>query len=161
MKKLSVSILIVMTGMFSHVTFAGDNTSPVGYWKTIDDVTGQVKSVIQITENAKTHTLDGKIVKTYPTPGEQPLERCSACKDERHNQRILGMTILNGLKENKDNPSSWSAGLILDPRNGKIYHCTAQLKDNNNKLSVRGYIGIPLFGRSQEWIRVNAAGDPV
>jgi len=125
--------------------------SPIGTWKTIDDVTGVQKSIIRITENSD-HTLSGQIIKTFPTPGE-PLHRiCDACKDEKHNQLILGMVILTGLKQ--ENGEQWDGGKILDPLNGKYYSCSMRVMDGGEKLKVRGYIGFSLLGRSQVWLRV-------
>ena len=45
------------------------------------------------------------------------------------------------------------SGEILDPDSGAIYRAKAKLLDGGNKLEVRGYIGVSLFGRSQTWIR--------
>lgn len=121
-----------------------------GYWKTIDDVTGKPKAIIQISESA-THALQGKVIKVFPQPDHEAHELCTACEGERHNQRIVGMTILSGLQADPGRPGTWQNGEILDPHNGKVYKSMAQLTDNNQKLSVRGYIGLPLFGRSQVW----------
>ena len=41
---------------------------------------------------------------------------------------------------------------LLDPDSGDIYKCKMWVKDD--VLTARGYIGISLFGRSQEWWRV-------
>jgi uncharacterized protein (DUF2147 family) len=46
-----------------------------------------------------------------------------------------------------------STGKILDPDEGQVYQCRTALLDNGRKLEVRGYIGIPLFGWSQTWVR--------
>jgi uncharacterized protein (DUF2147 family) len=40
-----------------------------------------------------------------------------------------------------------------DPDNGKVYRTGLLLTDNGKKLSVRGYIGLPVLGRSQIWLR--------
>ena len=61
------------------------------------------------------------------------------------------MTIAKGLKETK--PNLYEGGKILDPENGKEYKCKMMLDENGNKLEVRGFIGISLLGRSQNWVR--------
>jgi len=48
----------------------------------------------------------------------------------------------------------WDGGEILDPNNGKTYKVRLTPADGGKKLDVRGYIGAPLFGRTQTWIRV-------
>ena len=155
MKKISAFILFCSTFLFAHYLFAANPTSPIGYWQTIDDVTNQPKSIIQITETPA-HIVEGTVIKIFPRPGYDQNELCTACNGSQHNQRIVGMKILTGLQVDKDNPDRWNGGEILDPHNGKTYHSTMQLTDNNQKLNVRGYIGVPLFGRSQSWQRVES-----
>jgi uncharacterized protein (DUF2147 family) len=60
------------------------------------------------------------------------------------------MTILSGLKKDGE---EYAGGEILDPNNGKVYKSKMHLTDNGKKLSVRGYIGVPMLGRSQVWVR--------
>jgi uncharacterized protein (DUF2147 family) len=75
---------------------------------------------------------------------------CDKCTDERKGQKIIGMTIVKGLKEKN---GSYQGGEILDPDNGKTYKCKMKLDETGNKLEVRGFIGVSLFGRSQTWTR--------
>lgn len=126
-----------------------DNT----LWKTIDDVTGQPKAIIQISETP-THQMQGTIIKIFPRPGFDQNELCTACKGDLRNKPIVGITVLSNMTQDKGEANRWSGGEILDPKNGKSYRCTIQLMDNSQELSVRGYIGMPLFGRSQTWHRV-------
>jgi uncharacterized protein (DUF2147 family) len=127
--------------------------SPIGTWKTIDDVTGEPKAIVKIWQAAN-QTLVGRIEKVFPKAGNlEALEICKACIGERHNKPIVGMVILWGLKQQKQ--KEWSGGEILDPKNGKTYHSIIRLTANDQKLNVRGYIGMPLFGRSQTWLRIS------
>jgi uncharacterized protein (DUF2147 family) len=64
------------------------------------------------------------------------------------------MTIMTGLRQSQQNLNTWRGGEILDPSTGKSYHFYITVIDNGNKLTARGYIGMPLFGRTQTWIRV-------
>lgn len=121
--------------------------TPVGKWKTIDDKTHEVKSIVEITENGG--LLEGKVLQVLKSDhGPHPV--CSECDGERKNKPIEGMTIMWGLK--KDD-GEWSGGQILDPAKGKIYKVTLKLVDGGKKLDVHGYIGFSLLGRSQEWVR--------
>jgi len=146
-----VLLLLVMLFATSTVLAAGSVT---GLWKTIDDVTGKPKSIIRITESGG--VLSGTVIKIFPRPGHDQNAVCEQCKGSLHNKRIVGMTVMNGLSEEKNNPGNWSGGRILDPENGKTYRCALHLKDGGQVLSVRGYIGVQLFGRSQEWLRVSS-----
>jgi uncharacterized protein (DUF2147 family) len=47
----------------------------------------------------------------------------------------------------------WTNGTIYDPEEDKTYKCTMKLKDN--KLEIRGYVGISLFGRTVIWEKIN------
>jgi uncharacterized protein (DUF2147 family) len=60
------------------------------------------------------------------------------------------MEILTGLKKSGE---SYGDGRILDPDDGEIYRTEMKLKDQGSKLEVRAYIGIPLLGRTQTWVR--------
>lgn len=149
-KNLLTFFLLFFSMSFMMQTFAANVNSPVGVWKTIDDVTGQPKSIIQIYANSD-QTLSGKVMKIFPSPGKDENEVCEACKGAWHNQKIVGMVILEGMKANGN---KWDGGQILDPKNGKTYRCTFKLSNNGGELNVRGYIGISAFGRSQVWLRV-------
>ena len=123
------------------------NDTPVGKWKTIDDKTHEVKSIVEITENGG--LLEGKVLQVLKSEhGPHPV--CANCDGERKNKPIEGMTIMWGLKKDGD---EWSGGQILDPAKGKIYKVTLKLADGGKKLDVHGYIGFSLIGRSQEWVR--------
>ena len=127
-------------------TLAGDD-SPVGTWKTFDDKTERPKSIVRITE--QDGELSGKVLQVLESP-EGPHPLCRRCGGERKDQPVEGMTILWGAKRKG---ASWSDGEILDPENGKIYRVTLTPLHGGEKLDVRGYIGVPLIGRSQVWRR--------
>lgn len=152
MNYLKLIIAVLMSALVSSVFAAAVPTnSPIGYWKTIDDVSGKPKSIIQIWQDDNKNLL-GKVVKIFPKEGEDQTKLCSACSGEKHNQPIVGMVILTGLQAQKN---KWDSGKILDPENGKSYSCSVKVNDNGKKLNVHGYIGIPLLGRSQTWERVD------
>lgn len=117
-----------------------------GKWKTIDDETNEVKSVVEITEH--NGLIYGKIIKLFRSPGEDPDPICSECPkdDMRYNKKVLGMEIIKDMSTDED---GYSGGTILDPKVGKIYRCRLWLEAN--KLKVRGYWG-PFF-RTQTWER--------
>jgi uncharacterized protein (DUF2147 family) len=148
-------LLLILILFGANVALAADLNSPVGYWKTIDEVSGKVRSIIKISE-ADNQTLSGKLVKTFPQAGESIKDTCKKCSDSdpRKNQLILGMTILTGLKKEGD---EWKGGEILDPTNGKTYRCAIHTVDGGKKLNVRGYIGFELLGRTQIWERSDSA----
>lgn len=143
-----VCLAIAMLLAFSFPAGAADLQSPVGRWKTIDDETNTARSIVEITRVGD--ELQGRILKIFYRPDEKPDPVCEACEGERKNQPIIGMTFLWGLKPDA---GDWAGGAILDPKNGKIYNAKASLDDGGQKLRVRGFIGTPLLGRTQVWLR--------
>ena len=137
-------------GTFLFVSYGNAQpTDPViGVWKTIDEKTNQPSSLIRLDE--KNGELIGTVTELIPTPGETLVTHCNLCKDERKGKPIIGMMIMKGLK--KSSPGVWSGGEILDPEEGEIYKVKITLV-NDKTLDVRGYIGIPLLGRTQTWVR--------
>lgn len=125
-----------------------DEASPVGLWKNVDDVSGKPRALIRLTESSG--VLQGKIEKVFPGPNEDPNPTCEKCEGANKNAPVVGLVILDGLKKDGD---EHAGGQILDPDNGKVYRSSVRLTDNGKKLSVRGYIGVPMLGRSQTWIR--------
>jgi uncharacterized protein (DUF2147 family) len=150
---LSLLLGMVCTFVFAIAHSSGQHIdTPVGYWKTIDDVTGKPKSIIQIWKT-EDKVLMGKVIKVYSKDNNSiQAKLCKACKGDLHNQPLVGMVILSGLKSQQHH---WGSGKILDPENGKSYNCALHTTDNGKKLNVRGFIGMPLLGRSQTWERVD------
>ena len=145
-KQLIVTTTIVIaTMLFASTTMAN---SPVGLWETVDDETGKPKSLVEISQDSN-GVLSGKIVKGLG-PDANPERRCTACKGDKKDQLIRGMTFISGMKKDDE---KWTGGTILDPESGKTYKCNMQLADNGQKLVVRGYVGFALVGRSQTWNR--------
>jgi uncharacterized protein (DUF2147 family) len=125
-----------------------DDSSPIGLWKNIDDVSGKPKALIRISES--NGVLQGQIEKLFRAADQEQNPKCDKCTDARKDQPIIGMVFMNGLK--KDG-SEYTGGEILDPDNGKVYRSKMELTDGGKKLKVRGYIGVPMLGRSQVWVR--------
>ena len=125
-----------------------DPATPLGRWKTVDDLTGKINSVVTIWE--EDGKLYGRIERLINPDPEDPDPRCLRCSGDRKGQRLLGLRILWGLTKDGD---QWTGGEILDPDNGKIYRCSLTVKDGGRKLRVRGFIGLSWLGRTQYWLR--------
>ena len=124
--------------------------TPVGVWKTIDDDTRKEKSLIRVTESGG--VLAGKLEKLLD-PATPPDAVCKECADERKVKPLVGMTLIRNVKQNEGEKGLWDGGDILDPNNGKVYRVRLKPIDGGARLEVRGYIGTPLLGRTQTWIR--------
>lgn len=149
MKKTVPFVLSALIAFAGIPLLAQAEESPVGLWKSIDDKSGKPKALIRITETGG--ELQGKIEKLFleaDAPEKDP--KCGKCEGTNKDQPIVGMTILTGLKKDGD---EYTGGKILDPGNGKLYSSKLSVIENNKKLNVRGYIGAPIFGRTQTWLR--------
>lgn len=122
--------------------------SPSGLWKTIDDETGKPKALVRIREvNGE---MRGTIEKLFRPAGDEQSPVCEKCEGELKGKPIIGMTILSGMKPDGDD---FSGGQIIDPSNGKTYKSKMAMSSDGKTLAVRGYIGLPMLGRTQTWQR--------
>jgi uncharacterized protein (DUF2147 family) len=130
--------------LFLLFPFVNHGQSIIGKWKTIDDSSGEEKSIVEIFE--KGDKVFGRIVKIFPPAGEDPDPVCDRCPpdDARYNTKIIGMEIIRDMVKKED---EYTDGDILDPEAGKIYRCRLWL--DGNELKVRGYWGP--FYRTQTW----------
>ena len=81
------------------------------------------------------------------TPGRKDTNNPEA---KLKNRDLIGLVILNDFKYTG---SAWEDGKIYDPKSGKTYDCILKVKDNNKVLEIRGYVGVPMFGRTATWTR--------
>ena len=94
---------------------------------------------------------EGNLVKIFQRPGEDENWVCSKCEGAEKGAPVLGLALIKGMKRNG---MSYEDGTIMDPRDGSIYRALMKLSPDGQKLEVRGYLGISLFGRSQVWNRL-------
>ncbi len=147
MKAKSIAVLGIFLMTITPAAFAAGAT-PAGLWRTTDDNTGKPRSLVRITEKQGEYAA---VIEKGLLATDTPDAVCDKCTDERKGQRIVGMTIVKGIKLKEGH---YEGGEILDPENGKTYRCLMKLDSTGNALEVRGYIGISLIGRSQNWVRV-------
>lgn len=150
MKRLPILLTMLTAALLSSACMAEDS-DPAGLWKSIDEQSGKPSALIRITESGGEYR--GKIEKVFPTDGAQPATLCVKCEGALKDQPIVGMTIITGMKRDGSEAGVYANGQILDPANGKTYRSKMTLADGGKKLQVRGYIGTPLLGRTQVWLR--------
>lgn len=117
----------------------------VGQWQVIND-SGQPWGHVEI------YLADGKLFGkvTELRPGRHPGDVCDKCSGALKNQPIYGMVIIRNFKADGD---TWVGGTVVDPENGKEYKGKIWTI-GKDKLSLRGFVGISLVGRTQSWTRL-------
>ncbi len=141
MKKIILSFVAIL---FTATIFA--QTPILGDWITVDDNTGEQKSIVTIyqDDNGKYY---GKIVELFGHDAATAV--CEECTGEDHNKPIVGLIIIRDMQLVNDELRN---GKVLDPDNGKFYYAKVYLKDG--KLILRGSLDkAGLLGRSQTWLR--------
>ena len=118
----------------------------MGLWQTISDVDGKPAAYIRIREQQGEYT--GTVEDIIDLKKRD--KNCENCDGPRHNQPVLGMTVLTGIHRDGDH---FGGGQIVDPDNGNVYSCKLTLIEGGKRLEVRGYLGFSLFGRTQTWVR--------
>jgi uncharacterized protein (DUF2147 family) len=144
MKKI-ISILFLFVSMIINA----QHHKVIGKWKTIDDITGKAKSIVEIYE--KSGKFYGKVVDIIED--ERKKDLCVNCSGEDKDRPIVGMTIIKGLLQEGN---EYTSGKILDPKSGKLYKCYIVVEEHD-LLKVRGYIGFSMLGRTQYWHRVKGS----
>lgn len=138
-----------MTLLISQAAGAAGAVDPLpGIWEQFDDKTGKLQALVRIVQTPAGE-YEGFIDQLFVEEDEDPNPRCELCSDERKNQPVVGMRIIEGLK--REAPTVFSSGRILDPDSGDSYRLNITVINAGNRLEVRGFIGISLFGRTQIW----------
>jgi uncharacterized protein (DUF2147 family) len=147
---LSIILFAIATSVYVEVCSAQrtGTATPVGRWKTVDEVTGKINSLVDIwEENGKLYGRIERLINPDPNDADP---RCVRCSGDFKGRGLVGLRILWGLRKDGDH---WSGGEILDPDSGKTYRCSIAVEDGGKKLRVRGFVGFSLLGRTQHWLR--------
>jgi uncharacterized protein (DUF2147 family) len=117
----------------------------VGQWQVIDDE-GKPGGHVE------TYLVDGRLFGkvTESRPERPPDEACTKCQGELKDKPVLGMVVI---RDFRPDGNRWVGGTVLDPQNGKNYKGKIWAV-GENQLRLRGYVGLPLLGRSETWLRL-------
>jgi len=142
---LSLSLLLALAAPLAMA-----QNTPVGVWKTIDDKTKTERAQIRITDSGG--VLSGKVEKLLAADAK-PDAVCDKCSDDRKDKPMVGLEVIRGVKK-ADSEGLWDGGTILNAAEGKIYKVRMTPVEGGAKMEVRGFVGMPMLGRTQVWTRV-------
>lgn len=151
MRAQNLALFLACFSILSANGVAAQQRPPTatGLWQQIDDATGKSDGWFLIYETNGVY--EGVIAKTFIKPGEDPNPVCNNCQGDQRNAPTLGLTFIKHMRRNGLN---YEDGAILDPRNGNVYNAVMQLSPDNQILTLRGYLGISLFGQNRTWHRL-------
>ncbi|HZD29704.1 MAG TPA: DUF2147 domain-containing protein [Xanthobacteraceae bacterium] len=146
---LQTSMMVGVVLFTAAAPLGAAEPTAAGLWEQIDDKTGKPESWFKITE--RNGIYEGALVKIFSKPGEDENWVCDKCEGADRGRPVLGLTLIKGMRRNG---LSYENGTIMDPRDGSVYRALMRLSPDGEKLEMRGYLGISLFGRSQVWNRL-------
>ncbi|MBK0062790.1 DUF2147 domain-containing protein [Acinetobacter sp. S54] len=149
--KLKGILLLIMT-ILTGYTHAEQPDPIVGKWKTIDDRSGYSRADVEVKKNPN-GTYTGIIIETRAIPGRPKMEICEQCPGALKGKPFIGLPFVYDFKQNPNNPYEYIQGHVLDPISGKVYQAKAKINASGKHLTLRGYVGISVVGRSVTWIK--------
>jgi uncharacterized protein (DUF2147 family) len=143
MKNFKTLLFLLILPLFS-LAQDGDKSISGNWYNQEKDAVIEIKQVKNI--------FQGKVTwMSEPNNKDGSPKRDKLNPDESlRSQPRLGKVIMTGFTFEEDNV--WGGGEIYDPKSGKTYNGTITLT-SKNKLDLRGYVGLPIFGKTSSWTR--------
>ena len=149
-RRLAACVILALSGLCLGPRSApAHRPSAAGLWQQIDSETGQSQGWFLIYEHGAPY--EGAIVKMFMKPGEPPNPVCTKCAGDQQGAPWLGLTIIKGMQRKG---LDYERGTILNPIDGNEWSALMKLSSDGQDLTVRGFLGLAMFGKDQYWKRL-------
>jgi len=142
---------LALAVLFAATTLARAEPTVSGFWESRDS---DGNPTAWFLFSGKNDVYSARLIKGFKPKDPDappPKELCDVCPGKKKGAHIMGLTLFWGMKRDG---LHYTEGSVLDPRDGSVYHALMNLSEDGKELEVRGYLGIPMLGKSQTWYRL-------
>jgi uncharacterized protein (DUF2147 family) len=151
------SFLVLASVVLFASSASAQQSGVMGTWLT-ESGTAQVK--LEPCADVKSGPVCGHIVGLINPKGpDGKVVAPDVATDYRNenaslrSRKVIGMPLLWGFKAASE-ANAFEGGQIYNGEDGKMYTANISLQPDG-KLRLRGYVGTPLFGKTQVWTRIS------
>ena len=142
------TIKISLISLLITLSTLSANDKILGFW-----LSESGRAVVEITKENDTYNGEITWLLVEHTGEHNPALDKENPDEKLQARKLKGLKMLSGFKYDD---GEYEGGKIYDPKSGKTYKAYMEL-ENDNKIKLRGYVGISLFGRTSYWERQKSA----